>query len=154
LKNITPRKLDLNPKKTILSSNQGITKIKPNSNSISFSFSTPSTAGGAITTLTNTSKWLNFSSAVAPSASRRITAQISGGTVPSGLQLTVLAGTAVTSTGTVGSSSGTVPYQHPIQLLTILVALTQEVAHNTYTTSYSLSVVTINYYAQEQAHFQ
>jgi hypothetical protein len=28
--------------------------------------------------LTNTTKWLNFSSAVAPSASRRITAQISG----------------------------------------------------------------------------
>ncbi|MDI9863718.1 hypothetical protein QM480_05250 [Flectobacillus sp. DC10W] len=83
-------------------------KLSPNSNSISFSFSTPATAGGALTTLTNNTKWLNFSSAVVPSASRRITAQISGGTVPNGLQLTVAAGTAVTSTGTVGSSSGTV----------------------------------------------
>lgn len=83
-------------------------KLSPNSNSISFSFSTPATAGGALTTLTNNTKWLNFSSAVVPSASRRITAQISGGTLPNGLQLTVAAGTAVTSTGTVGSSSGTV----------------------------------------------
>lgn len=117
-------------------------KLSPNSNSITFSFSAPSTAGGAISTLTNTTKWLNFSSAVAPSASRRITAQISGGTVPSGLQLTVLAGTAVTSTGTVGSSSGIVTLSTSSNTIinNIGGAYTGSGSNTGYNLTYSLSV--------------
>jgi hypothetical protein len=58
---------------------------------------------------TNSSLWLNYSSIVASATTtRKVTVQITSGTVPSGVDLKVAAAAAVGGTGTVGTPAGTI----------------------------------------------
>lgn len=61
--------------------------IAPDNSTLSVSANTSSLAGASIITTANTTKWINFTSAVAPSATRTIYAQITSGSVPSGMVL-------------------------------------------------------------------
>ena len=77
-----------------------------NTNSaITLSFQAPTEAGASIVSpATNTTKWLNFTSAVAPGVTRKITAQVVSGTVPNGVQLKLeTANYAGSGAGTLGS---------------------------------------------------
>lgn len=62
--------------------------IAPDNSAFSLTVNTPSLAGAAITvTGNNTAKWINFSSAVPPAVTRTVYAQITSGSVPSGMAL-------------------------------------------------------------------
>ncbi|MER0441824.1 hypothetical protein [Emticicia sp. W12TSBA100-4] len=79
------------------------------SGSSTLTLGSPSTAGSSITTtVSDETKWLNFTSAVANGVSRRIEASVSAGTVPSGLQLRVGLNAAVGGGGTLGTLVATV----------------------------------------------
>lgn len=74
--------------------------IEPNSTGFNLNMTAPTEAGNAITTIgTNSSKWINFTSAVASGASRRISIQISG-TIPNGVNL------VLTTSGYSGGGAG------------------------------------------------
>jgi hypothetical protein len=79
-----------------------------NNSGITLAFQSPTEAGSPIVSpATNTTKWLNFTSAVASSVTRKITAQVVSGTVPNGVQLKLetssYAGTGSGALGTVTS---------------------------------------------------
>lgn len=78
--------------------------IEPNNTGITLNMTSPTEAGNPITnTVTNNTKWLNFTSAVTTSQTRRITAQYSG-TMPNGIALRLVTATyAGTGAGTLGS---------------------------------------------------
>ncbi len=56
--------------------------------------------------VTNATKWLNYTSVVNSSQTRKITAQITNGTLPSGVTLKVQAATSTTGFGTLGTTTG------------------------------------------------
>jgi hypothetical protein len=79
-----------------------------NNSAITLAFQSPNEAGASIVSpAINTTKWLNFTSAVAPGVTRKITAQVVSGTVPDGVQLKLetssYAGVGSGSLGTVTS---------------------------------------------------
>lgn len=71
--------------------------------SIALNFTAP-TEGGAIlgSSATNSTKWVNISSAVTTGLTRRVTAQVSG-TLPSGVRLKLVTANAVGGAGTRGT---------------------------------------------------
>jgi hypothetical protein len=79
-------------------------KLSPDNSAFSLIVGTPSIAGGATILPTNTSKWINFTSAVAPSMTRTITAQITSGSVPSGMALKLTISYANGGAGSLGSN--------------------------------------------------
>jgi len=84
--------------------------IEPNTGSITLSVNAPTEAGSPPSGSSNTSKWINYTSAIAPTtSSRSIQAEISNGSVPSGLVLRVEpSADAGGGGGSMGSSAGTV----------------------------------------------
>lgn len=84
--------------------------IEPNTGSITLAIQAPSEAGNPPAASSNTSKWINYTSAIAPTtSSRAIQVQITNGSVPAGLNLRVLAyADAGGGGGTMGTSSGQV----------------------------------------------
>lgn len=69
----------------------------------------PSSAGSTVTSsTTDETKWINFTSAVVSGVTRRIEANVSSGTVPSGLQLKLGLNAAVGGGGTLGTIVATV----------------------------------------------
>jgi hypothetical protein len=63
--------------------------LAPDRNSFTLTFVAPTEAGNVITsTSTNNTKWLNFTSAVPPSVTRKITAHLAG-TIPYGVNIVV-----------------------------------------------------------------
>jgi hypothetical protein len=56
--------------------------------------------------VTNATKWLNYTSVVNQGQTRRITAQITEGALPSGVSLKVQAATSTTGKGTLGTTTG------------------------------------------------
>lgn len=63
--------------------------IAPDRNSFTLTFVAPTESGNVITsTSTNNTKWLNFTSAVPPSVTRKITAHLAG-TIPFGVNIIV-----------------------------------------------------------------
>lgn len=88
--------------------------IEPGIAPFTLSLDIPAEAGepaGTSAGGTNNSKWLNYSSAIAAGGTRRdISVQVTSGTVPSGLQILVLAAPATASgAGTFGTSAGPTP---------------------------------------------
>ncbi|MFK7982691.1 MAG: hypothetical protein AB8G86_22115 [Saprospiraceae bacterium] len=86
-----------------------ILDIEPNNTTINLSLNAPTESGTAVTfSKEDASKWLNYTSAIAPNgASRSIAAQISGNSIPEGLQLYLEAGNYRGSGGgTLGKSTG------------------------------------------------
>jgi hypothetical protein len=77
--------------------------IEPNNSVFTLALSNPNEAGDAPNSPTNSSKWLNFTSAVAPSLTRRVTAQMTG-TLPTGVSLRLNTATyAGVGAGTLGT---------------------------------------------------
>ena len=89
-----------------------ILDVEPkNATTISLAPTAPTEAGNALdfSGATNNSLWLNYSSVVEnATTTRKVTVQITNGTVPSGVDLKVAAATAVGGTGTVGTPTGTI----------------------------------------------
>lgn len=81
-------------------------------NTISLAPTSPTEAGLGLdfTSCTNSTLWLNYSSVVEnATTTRKVTAQITGGSVPTGVDLKVSAAAAASgSEGTVGTPAGTI----------------------------------------------
>ncbi|WP_460473750.1 hypothetical protein [Emticicia fontis] len=76
-----------------------------NNSAITMAFQSPTEAGSPITApASNSTKWINLTSAVASGATRRITAQVVSGSVPNGVRLKLETGVASgIGSGTFGS---------------------------------------------------
>ncbi len=89
-----------------------IVDIEPsNATTISLAPTAPTEAGLGLdfSGATNNSLWLNYSSIVEnATTTRKVTVQITSGSVPSGVDLKVAAASAVGGTGTVGTPAGTI----------------------------------------------
>ena len=117
--------------------------IAPNNAVFNLNLAAPTEAGNSIiNTTTNSTKWINFTSAVAPGITRRITAQVSG-TPPNGINLKLLTlNYAGGGAGALGNSSGTVYLTGTAQVLvnTIGGAYTGDGSNNGYNLNYSLEI--------------
>ncbi len=68
--------------------NVALLDIEPNNSAITLALQPPTHAGAPVTAPSNnTSKWLNFTSAITAGLTRKIMVQITSGTVPGGLRL-------------------------------------------------------------------
>jgi hypothetical protein len=75
--------------------------IEPNNSGITLSLDPPTEAGNQTQNNTDNSKWINYSSAIEPGGSnRQILAQITAGSLPSGVEL------RLTASGYVGGGQG------------------------------------------------
>lgn len=86
-----------------------IVDIEPNNSSINLAVNAPAESGESVSlSKADASKWLNYTSAISPSgANRSVAAQISGNTIPEGLQLYLTASNYKGSGGgTLGKSTG------------------------------------------------
>lgn len=71
---------------------------------ISLNFTAPTEAGAVLgSSSTNSTKWINITSAVTTGLTRRVTAQISGGTLPNGVRLSLSVANPVGGAGTRGT---------------------------------------------------
>lgn len=124
-----------------------IMDIEPNSNAFNLSVNNPSEAGQPVqVNSTNNSKWINFSSAVLPGASRRIAAQLSGGAI-NGLDLTLTASSySGAGAGVLGASAGSVILSGSTQTIidNIGGAYTGDGVNNGYNLTYSLAISNYN----------
>lgn len=96
--------------------------VEPNTSTISLALTPPTEAGlplTASTAATNNSKWLNYTSALAPSSTNRtVTVQVTSGTVPSGINLLLQAGSySGSGAGTTGTSVGQIALNNTAQNL-------------------------------------
>lgn len=83
--------------------------VEPEMQAITLSLINVNEAGAPINAVTDNSKWVNYTSAVPQFTNRSITAQLSGGTLPNGVVLTLTAANPSGSgSGTLGASAGTV----------------------------------------------
>jgi len=75
-----------------------ILDIEPNNNTITMDFDLPSEAGDPLEvspTGSNSTKWLNYTSAIAPGGiARKVTVKVTSGVIPPGVNLIVQAGFA------------------------------------------------------------
>lgn len=86
-----------------------IVDIEPNNSSINLAVNVPAESGESVSlSKADASKWLNYTSAISPTgANRSVAAQISGNTIPEGLQLYLEASNYQGSGGgTLGKSTG------------------------------------------------
>lgn len=118
--------------------------IAPDNTAFNLSLVAPTEAGNAVTiNPTNSTKWINFSSAVGVGITRKITAQISG-TLPVGLNLKLaVSNYAGAGAGVLGASSGTLNLSGTPQNIinNIGGAFTGNGINNGYNLSYSLEVL-------------
>ena len=117
--------------------------IAPNNTAFSLNLVAP-TEAGSITEInpTNSTKWINFSSAVVTGITRKITAQLSG-TLPIGLNLKlVVSNYAGTGAGALGTSSGTLFLSGTAQIVinSIGGAFTGDGSGNGYNLNYSIEI--------------
>lgn len=117
--------------------------IAPNNTAFNLNLVAPTEAGN-ISTINpeNSTKWINFTSAVAPGITRRITAQVSG-TLPNGLNLKLVVGNYTgAGAGTTGTSSGTIFLSGTAQIVIngIGGAFTGDGINNGYNLAYSIEV--------------
>jgi hypothetical protein len=117
--------------------------IEPNNTGISLSLTAPTESGNAATLpATNSTKWLNFTSAVATGTTRRITAQLSG-TLPTGINLRLnTAAYAGNGAGTLGSRVPTIYLSSSPQTIVSSIggAFTGNGSGNGYNLSFALEI--------------
>lgn len=117
--------------------------VEPNANSINLSLTAPTEAGSMVTnTASNNTKWINFSSAVTPGQTRRISAQISG-VMPNGLNLVLNTSTySGAGAGTLGSRVSPITLTASSQTIIngIGGAYTGNGASNGYNLTFTLSI--------------
>lgn len=109
----------------------------------SLSLVAPTESGNVLSnTATNNGKWLNFTSAVAPGVTRRITGQISG-TIPPGINIILhLSAAAGLGSGARGTSVASIIFTNSAQSIIngIAGAVTGDGTNNGYQLTYSLSI--------------
>ena len=117
--------------------------IEPNRNSINLNLTSPTEAGSIVTnTASDNTKWINFSSAVTPGQTRRISAQISG-TMPNGLSIVLNTSTySGSGGGTLGTRVSPVSLTASAQTIIngIGGAFTGNGGSNGYNLSFTLSI--------------
>ena len=117
--------------------------IAPNNTAFNLNIVAPTEAGSIVTiNPTNSTKWINFSSAVVTGTTRKITAQLSG-TLPVGLNLKLIVSNfAGIGSGTTGTSSGTLFLSGTAQIIinSIGGAFTGDGSGNGYNLNYSLEI--------------
>ena len=118
--------------------------IAPDNSVFNLSMVAPTEAGNIIlSNSTNNSKWINFTSAVAPGITRRVTAQVTG-ILPNGINLKLITSNyAGSGAGTLGSSSGTVYLTGTAQTVVNNIggAFTGDGSGNGYNLNYSIEIV-------------
>lgn len=130
--------------------------IAPNNTAFNLNLIAPTEAGNIIdVTTVNSTKWINFTSAVVTGITRRVTAQLSG-TVPEGLNLKlVVSNYAGTGAGALGISSGTLSLSSVAQTVinNIAGAYTGDGANNGYNLNYSLQILDYSLLKNQTATF-
>ncbi len=130
--------------------------IAPNNTAFSLNLVAPTEAGNNVTiNPTNSTKWINFSSAVVSGITRKITAQLSG-TLPPGLNLKlVISNYAGAGGGTLGTSSGTIYLSGSAQIAinNIGGAFTGDGSSNGYNLNYSLEIANYTLLRSQSATF-
>lgn len=118
--------------------------IEPSNASITLALQAPVQAGSPVTIpSTNTSKWLNFTSAITTGGSRRITAQITAGAVPAGVRLKLNLGSYTgVGAGTLGTPLSNIYLSTTSQNIVtgIGAAYTGTGSTNGYNLTYSLEI--------------
>ncbi len=130
--------------------------IAPNNTAFNLNIVAPTQAGDIATiNPTNSTKWINFSSAVVTGITRKITAQLSG-TLPVGLNLKlVVSNYAGVGLGTLGASSGTLNLSGTSQIIIngIGGAFTGDGINNGYNLNYSLEITNFSVLKSQTATF-
>jgi len=119
-----------------------IVNIAPNNTGLTFNVTAPTGAGVEATTSTNNTKWLNFTSAVAPGVTRSIRVQIIG-TLPTGVSLNLATSTYLGSgAGTLGIPVSSLVLSTTSQAVVngIGGAFTGDGTNNGYNLTYSLTI--------------
>ncbi|WP_051210678.1 hypothetical protein [Runella zeae] len=118
--------------------------IEPSNASITLALQAPVQAGSPVTIPSNnTSKWLNFTSAITTGGSRRITAQITAGAVPTGVRLKLNLGSYTgVGAGTLGTPLSNIYLSTTSQNIVtgIGAAYTGTGSTNGYNLTYSLEI--------------
>jgi hypothetical protein len=95
-----------NASATINLASVALLDIEP-AGTISLNFTPPTEAGAVLgsssSSSINSTKWINITSAVTTGLTRRVTAQISGGTLPNGVRLSLAVANPVGGAGTRGT---------------------------------------------------
>jgi hypothetical protein len=117
--------------------------IAPNNTAFSLNLIAPTEAGNIATiSASNSTKWINFTSAVGVGITRRVAAQISG-ILPTGLNLKLIVATyAGAGAGTLGTSAGTLLLNGTPQTIISNIggAFTGDGINNGYNLNYSLEI--------------
>lgn len=138
---------------TLTLSEIALLDIEPNNSPIALTIDPPIEAGNSINSTTvNNAKWLNYTSAVATGSSRNIAVQITSGSLPSGVSLSLNASSfAGVGMGTTGVSTGSVTLSGSPQVIISGIggAYTGNGTNNGHSLNYSLNVANINLLKQE-----
>lgn len=124
--------------------NVALLNIEPNNSAILLALQSPTVAGAPVTVPSNNAaKWLNFTSAISAGLTRKIMAQITSGSVPSGLRLKLsLSGYSGTGSGALGSSATGLTLNNSAQniITSIGGAFTGNGTNNGYNLVYGLEI--------------
>ena len=125
--------------------------IEPNRSTITLALDAPTEAGSPLTAIadgTDNSKWINYSSSLAPATlAKSITAQITGGTLPGGISLSLQASAyAGSGDGVTGTSAGSITLSGVAQSIITGIggAYTGNGAGNGHQLTYTLSITDHN----------
>jgi hypothetical protein len=117
--------------------------IEPNTTGFNLGLTAPTEAGNTITTIsTNSSKWINFTSAVTAGATKRVSIRLSG-TIPNGVNLVLTTSSySGTGAGSLGTrvSPLTLSTNEQILINSIGGAFTGNGIDNGYNLNYTLQV--------------
>src|SRR6218665_705979 len=127
-----------------------------NNSAITMAFQSPTEAGLPITApASNSTKWINLTSAVATSATRRVTAQVASGNIPNGVRLKLQTASA---TGIGSGTFGTVT--SPVYLTTTATTIINGIGgaftgngNNGYNLTYSFEIQTYSQLLKTNASF-
>ncbi|SFP25507.1 hypothetical protein SAMN04515674_102127 [Pseudarcicella hirudinis] len=122
----------------------GLLDLEPNNSAITLAMQSPTEAGRALTVpSSNNTKWLNVTSSVAVGVTRKITAQISSGTLPAGLNLLLtVSAYSGSGSGTFGTAGSNLSLTTSAQNVVTGIggAYTGNGANNGYNLTYSLQI--------------
>lgn len=92
-------------------------KLAPDNSSFNLVVTAPTVTGGSIIATNNSSKWINFTSAVPPSITHTVSAQINSGSVPSGMTLKLTINPVFNGTGALGANVSSINLSNTSQAI-------------------------------------